>query len=137
MWDFDADKRLRDKRLADLEVKVGIMAGQIEALRAVVEAQRTVNESAIALINGMSARLSSALATNDLSEVAAIVEDMRANVDALAGAVAANTEAAPAPVVAPAVEPVVEPVVEPAPAVEAPAEAVVEAPAVDPEAPVA
>lgn len=115
MWNFEADKRLRDKRLADLEVRVNAMAGQIEALRAAVEAQRTVNESAISLIHGLHEKLAAALADDDLSEVEAIVEDMKANVEALAAAVGANTSA---------------------PVVEAPAEAV-EAPVVDPEAPVA
>lgn len=63
-----------------------------------VSRNRSVDESAAALINGFQARLDEAIAANDAgdnSKLTALSSDLRSSSDALAAAVAANTPAAP------------------------------------------
>jgi hypothetical protein len=115
----------------------------LDDLRAHVEYNTTVVNSAIALLDGLQAKLTAALADDandvDVGALYEIRDELKAQADSLAAAVAKNTVAeaeAPAPYVepAPVAEPVyeapVEAVVEPAPelAVEAPVEAPVEEP---------
>jgi hypothetical protein len=73
-----------------------IMATPIEDLVREVQEQRTVTESAIALLQGLKAALDAAVAANDMSAVIQAVADLDAQQAALAAAVTANTPAAPA-----------------------------------------
>jgi hypothetical protein len=117
----------------------------LDDLKAHVEYQSSVTNSAIALLDGLQAKLTAALADDandvDVGALYEIRDELKAQADSLAAAVAKNTVAeaeAPAPYVEPTVEPayeapaepVVEAPVEPAPelAVEAPVEAPVEEP---------
>lgn len=73
------------------------MPADFTALTAEVEREKTVGESAIALLNGFQTRLDEAIAADNLSDntaTAALAQSLRAQTDALAAAVAANTPAA-------------------------------------------
>ena len=73
----------------------------LEALRLQVEKTTEVEDSAIALINGIAARIQKAVDTaiaggataEQLAPVQAEVDTLRAKTEALSAAVAANTEA--------------------------------------------
>lgn len=91
----------------------------IAELAAEVERDRTVNDSAATLIDGLVVRLNQAIeaaknagaTAQQLAEVTKLAAQLRANSDALAARVQANT---------PATTPQAEPVVTPAPIVENP-----------------
>lgn len=72
------------------QIRINIMATVVEDLVAQVQATKGVQESAVAALNGLHAALEAAVASNDMAAVAAAVADLKANTDALAGAVAAN-----------------------------------------------
>jgi len=99
------------------------MSQDLSAIQAAVDKETAVTTSAIALINGIAAKLVDAAAEiaaagADPAVVAKLAADLSAQADSLAAAVAANTPAAP---VVAAPTPVPEaPVAEAAPAVEAP-----------------
>jgi hypothetical protein len=63
------------------------------ALKAEVERNRSVTESAVTLLNGVAAELIDA--RNDPEEITAIANTLRANSDQLAAAIAANTPQQP------------------------------------------
>jgi chromosome segregation ATPase len=65
------------------------MSAQLDVLTAQVAENTEVEESAIALIEGIAAKL--AAAQDDPAAVAALVDQLNASADALAAAVAANT----------------------------------------------
>ena len=85
-----------------------VMAQDLSVLKAEVAANTTVVGSAVALINGFSARLDAAVAAAGsadpalAAELAALSAQIKADSGSLAAAVAANTPAAP---VAPPVSP--------------------------------
>jgi len=67
------------------------MSAEMDALTAQVEATHGAVESAITLINGIAARI--AAAGTDPAALSALTSDLKAETDALAEAVAANTPA--------------------------------------------
>lgn len=79
------------------------MSQQLDHLTAAVQAEKTADASAIALIQGLSQQLRDALAKPDPSAaIEQLASDLDASQAALAAAVAANTPAAdPAPDTAP------------------------------------
>lgn len=90
-----------------------IMNETLQHLTAQVERLITVDESAIALIQGLKEQLDEAIDTGDMDEVQALSDRIGESTDALAAAVAANTPAAPTepvPTDPPAGEP--EPIIE-------------------------
>lgn len=76
--------------------RINAMATPIEDLVREVQEQRTVTESAIALLQGLKAALDAAIAANDMSAVTAAVAALDAQQAELAAAITANTPAAPA-----------------------------------------
>lgn len=64
-----------------------------------VAAETTVQNSVLALLNGMIAQIKTAQATGDSSAMDAVVASIQANTAALQAAVTANTPAAPVPAV--------------------------------------
>jgi uncharacterized coiled-coil protein SlyX len=82
---------LRDiiNRLAILEKLMSATDEKIAALLQTVTDQGTVIESAIALLNGLTTAL--AEAKDDPAQIQAIIDQVAAQKDALAGAVVANT----------------------------------------------
>lgn len=88
------------------------MSAEIDDLTAEVARDRTVNESAVTLLNGLSAQILSL--QNDPAALRALASNLRSNSDALAAAVVTNTPAAAVepPVVPPAEPPVDNPPVE-------------------------
>lgn len=81
-----------------------VMTGELEALRAQVEAQTVVDKAAADLLKGLNEKLQAAIDSGNMSEVQALADQVKANNDALAAAVAANTPSASAPAPAPAPE---------------------------------
>lgn len=74
------------------------MAADFSALSAEVARAQTVNASAIALLNGIAARIDAAVTADNLddnSASAALAASLKAETDGLASAVEANTPAAP------------------------------------------
>lgn len=69
------------------------MAGLAD-IKARVDAETSVVQSAITLINGLSQALKDALAANDPAQIQAIIDELDANNTSLANAVTANTPAA-------------------------------------------
>lgn len=67
------------------------MAGELDTLEADVTAQSTVIDSAVTLLNGLKAKLDAAIASGDMSRVAAVNAEIEAKTAALASAVQANT----------------------------------------------
>jgi len=63
-------------------------------LKATVEAERTVIDSAIVLLNGLAQQLKDAIANGDPAAIQAIADELDAQSRALAEAVVANTPAA-------------------------------------------
>jgi DNA-binding FadR family transcriptional regulator len=70
-----------------------LMAG-LDDLKAQVTQTLGVQQSAVALLQGLHAALLEAIASGDLATVAQVVDDLKASTDALAAAV----EASPVPV---------------------------------------
>ena len=64
-------------------------------IQASVAAEKVVEDSVVALLNGISQQLKDAIAANDPVAMQAVVDQLDANRQALADAVAANTPAAP------------------------------------------
>jgi len=85
--------RLEDK--LDLILKIGArILATLADLKAKVDAEGTVVNSAVTLINGISAELKAALAANDPAAVQAIADELDAQQAALAAAVANNPDPA-------------------------------------------
>jgi len=80
------------------------MAATLDDLVAAVAAENTVIDSAITLLNGVSAQLAAAIAANDPAKIQAVLDNVNAEKAKLAAAVAANT-GTPAPAPAPAPTP--------------------------------
>ena len=76
------------------------MAADFSALEAEVARENDVNNSAIALLNGIAQRVADAVAADNLDDnthIGQLSTQLSAQTDALATAVAANTPAAPTP----------------------------------------
>lgn len=67
------------------------MASALENLRAQVERNTTVTESAITLLKGLKDKLDDAIASGDLGAVESLAETLGRETDALANAVTTNT----------------------------------------------
>lgn len=72
-----------------------IMSKEIDDLKAAVEAETTVNQSAITLLTNLSAQIAAVAGDKDATE--ALANTVKANADALGAAVTANTPAATPP----------------------------------------
>lgn len=76
------------------------MSASLDALTAQVAANTTVTHSAVALLSGLSAQLTAAIAASKAGDsgvaLDALDAQLKTNTDALAAAVSANTIAAPA-----------------------------------------
>ena len=79
--------------LAQVRGKVEKMAGELDGLRAQVAANTTVIGSAIALIQGIKAKLDAAIASGDPAALAALSVELKTQDDALAQAIVVNTPA--------------------------------------------
>lgn len=64
-------------------------------IQAAVAAERSVEDSAVALLGHIAQMLKDALAANDPAAIQAVVDQIDANTKSLSDAVAANTPAAP------------------------------------------
>jgi len=69
------------------------MSEAMDRLRADVEAQKTVTGSVLTLLNDISQKLKSAVASEDTEAIEAISADLEANTKSLSDAVLANTPA--------------------------------------------
>lgn len=65
----------------------------IDNMTAEVREARTVQDAAIALLQGLKSKLDEAIASGDMGRLQALSDELSANTDALAAAVAANTPA--------------------------------------------
>ncbi len=93
-----ADKSALDRieqTLQEILLKENFMSQELDALIAEVARNTTVEKSALAAIQGLSAKL--AQAGTDPVKLAKLRADLAANDDELAAAVAANTPVAPPP----------------------------------------
>jgi predicted butyrate kinase (DUF1464 family) len=79
-----------DPMLDTILKEVRKMAGELDALEAKVTAASGVIDSAIELMQGLHAKLDEAIASGDMSRVAAVNDQLDAKTTALAAAVAAN-----------------------------------------------
>jgi chromosome segregation ATPase len=91
-----------DRRLGAIESGIALLKNQgdkamsaVDDLAKQVEANTTIEQSAITLIQGLSAQLSAA--ATDPAKVTALASQLSSSATALAAAIAANTPAAPAP----------------------------------------
>lgn len=83
--------------LAVLLARTGNLMSKIDELAAAVAAEKTVEDSAIALLNGLSQQLKDALASgNTDAAVQGVIDSLGTNTAALSAAVAANTPPPPA-----------------------------------------
>lgn len=80
--------------LNTLKERIDKMAGELDALKAAVQANTTVEESAITLLQGLKAKLDAAIAAGDPAALTALSNDIGAETAKLAAAVTANTPAA-------------------------------------------
>ena len=99
------------ERLAKIELQLGRIerwliiltkqevnvAGELDALRAEVARNTTVDESAIALLRGLKAKLDAAIAVGDPAAIQALATELAAKTDLLAAAVVENTPSEPTP----------------------------------------
>jgi len=76
------------------KAEVTQMAGELDTLESDVTAQTDVIQSAVTLLSGLKAALDAAIASGDMSRVAAVNAQIESQTQALSAAVAANTPAA-------------------------------------------
>ncbi len=74
----------------------GELMASIAEVQSAVDAETEVVGSVVTLLDGLSQQLADAIASADPAAVQAVLDDVNANKDALAAAVAAHTVAAPA-----------------------------------------
>lgn len=84
-----------EKKLTLLLTNQGTEMATIQDIKTEVENEKTVVDSAVALLNGLHQQLADAIAANDPAAVQAVLDQLQANKQALADAVAANTDAQP------------------------------------------
>lgn len=82
------------KALEQLNGRINLMAGELDALKAQVQRNADVEESAIVLLQGIKAKLDAAIAAGDPAAIQALADSLGAETDKLAAAVVANTPAA-------------------------------------------
>lgn len=83
-------------KLGDVQREVQNMAGELNALEIEVARNTEVDNSAIALINGLAAKIQELIDSGaDPAKLQAFVDSMKSSSDALAAAVAANTPGQP------------------------------------------
>lgn len=80
--------------LPTLMTMVNKMAGELDALKTAVARVKTVEDSAIALLQGIKAKLDAAIAADDPAALQALSDSLGQDSDALSAAVVANTPAA-------------------------------------------
>lgn len=86
------------RRSTSIERTLAKMSKEMDDLTASVAAEKSVDNSAIALIQGLSQQLQAAIASGNPAALEQLASDLNAQQAALASAVAANTPApAPAP----------------------------------------
>lgn len=84
---------VRQRALVErIEKEVEKLMADLTSLKADVAAQSTVIQSAVTLLNGLSAQLAAAIASNDPTQLAALQASIEANTSQLSAAVAANTQ---------------------------------------------
>lgn len=109
--DEDRARMIRLERMVRIILRMeDFMAGSLDRLRAAVQAETTVVQSALVLIGDISAKLKDALAAGDQGALDQLAADLESTRGQLAAAVAANTPSGP--VVQPNVDP---PVPDPGP----------------------
>ena len=79
----------------------------LQELQAAVAKTTSVQESAVALLVGLHAKLSAAAVSEDPAAVQAVLDQLQVSTDALAAAVAENTDPAPPVAEPPVADPVV------------------------------
>jgi len=94
----DAISAKLDKLMALVTKEENLVMSKIDDLTAAVTAEKTVEDSAVALLNGIAAQLQTALAssTPDVA-VQSVIDSIKSNTDSLSAAVTANTPTPPAP----------------------------------------
>lgn len=86
-----------------LKTQGDLLMAKIDDLTAAVAAEKSVEDSAVALLNGLSAQLTAALASSTPNDaVQTVIDSINANATSLASAVTANT---PVPTSTPAAPP--------------------------------
>lgn len=95
----EAADPLRDIKvsLGHINRKADCIMANLQDLQAAVERDRTVTESAVTLLQGIAQQLRDAQASNDPNAIQAVIDQIDANTNRMAEAVAANTPAAPTP----------------------------------------
>jgi ATP/maltotriose-dependent transcriptional regulator MalT len=83
-----------EERLTRMEKR---LMTAIDNLRAQVERNNSVTESAITLLQGIKTQLDNAIASGDPAAIQALSDTLGTETDKLAAAVVANTPAAPTP----------------------------------------
>jgi hypothetical protein len=79
--------------LSRIEGKVNQMAGELDDLKAAVARVKTVEDSAVALLQGLKQKLDDAIASGDPAQLKALSDTLGQDSDTLAAAVTANTPA--------------------------------------------
>lgn len=82
---------IRVSRLERLLSHQGVLLMTLDDLLAKVQAEKTVEDSAIALLNGLSAQLKAAIASNDPAKIQAVADAIDNNTATLSAAITANT----------------------------------------------
>ncbi len=89
-----------DDVLNQLKKEIHQMALDLQALKDAVAAEKTVEDSAVALLTGLTSKIADLIAasgnTVDPAELKAIVDQVNGDAAALAAAVSANTPVVPA-----------------------------------------
>jgi hypothetical protein len=97
MWWDDVTMRLAriEYKLNLLLTKENKLMATVADIQAAVAAEKTVEDSAVTLLQQLTTLLKDAVAANDPVALQAVVDSLTANSAALASAVTANTPAAP------------------------------------------
>jgi hypothetical protein len=95
------------KDLDSINTKLEAISMTLDDLKAQVEANISVEHSAVAAFNGLADQIKAAALAGDPAKIQALADELKASANALGAAVTANTPAAPpAPAAAPAPPPV-------------------------------
>lgn len=100
-WPFTILQTI-EQRLQRIETQLSVvhgrvitMAGELDAMEQMVRHNADVTDSAMTLLMELKTKLDEAIASGDMSRVAALTAELGAKTQALADAVTANTPAAP------------------------------------------
>jgi hypothetical protein len=100
-WPFtilkDINQRLQriETQLSVVHGRIIAMAGELDAMEAMVRHNSDVTDSAMTLLVELKMKLDEAIASGDMARVAALTAELGAKTQALADAIVANTPAAP------------------------------------------